>query len=179
MQLIFIEKVKSNREAFAAKVIEVSNKLGIDPNWLMIIMYFESGISHTIVNPDGGATGLIQFMPNTAKSLGTTTTALATMSNVQQLDYVYKYFKPKAGQYGSGEDLYLYTFFPLAVGKPDDWTIQTKNLSAYNIAHQNPVLDLNKDGKITVGEWREALRKNLSKMIKDKAIFNIFFKKKV
>lgn len=179
MAVVFIEKVKTNREAFAAKVIEISNKLGIDPNWLMMIMYFESGLSHIIVNPMGGATGLIQFMPATARGLGTTTQALAAMTNVQQLDYVYKYFRLKAGQFKSGEDMYLYTFFISAVGKPDSWVIQSPTLSAQTVARYNMSLDLNKDGQITIGEWRQALRKHLAARIKDNTILEMFFKKKV
>ncbi len=178
MPLIFINKVTVNRSAFAAKVIQISNLLGIDPNWLMIIMNFESGLRSNIVNPDGGATGLIQFMPGTARSLGTTTAALAAMSNVEQLNWVYKYFKPKAGQFKSGEDLYLFTFFMIAVGKPDDWVIQAKGLSAQTVAKHNVSLDLNKDGKITIGEWKHALRLHLSKWIKDKSILDMFFEKK-
>lgn len=39
-------------------------------------------------------TGLIQFMEATAKSvLGTSAKSLAAMSDIQQLDYVEKYFK--------------------------------------------------------------------------------------
>ena len=41
-----------------------------------------------------GATGLIQFLPSTARGLGTTTDALAGMSSVEQLNYVEKYFDP-------------------------------------------------------------------------------------
>jgi hypothetical protein len=59
------------------------------------------------------ATGIIQFMPRTAKGLNTTTQALYKMTNVQQLDYVYKYFLPAKGKLKSFEDLYLYTFYPL------------------------------------------------------------------
>ena len=45
------------------------------------------------------ATGLIQFMPKTAKNLGTSTQQLFKMSNVQQLDYVYKYFLSAKADY--------------------------------------------------------------------------------
>lgn len=180
--MIYQDKVKVNQAAFIAKVRQIASLLQIDPDWLMIIMNFESAGTFSPSIPNGmgsGGVGLIQFMPKTAIGLGTTTAALAKMSNVQQLDYVYKYFKPKAGQYKSGEDLYLFTFFPIAVGKPDYWTIESTGMKAATIAHQNPGLDLNKDGKITIGEWKEALRKLLSKRIKDPAVFDIFFKKKV
>ena len=93
--LIFINKVKSNIAAFGNKVILIAQMLGINPNWIMFVMNNESGLNHTIKNPNGSATGLIQFTEATAKNLSITTAELKAMSNVQQLDYVYKYFNKK------------------------------------------------------------------------------------
>jgi hypothetical protein len=151
------EKVKTNKDAFIAKVISTSQRLNIEPEWLMQVFNSESGVNHLAVNPITNATGLIQFMPNTAVSLGTTVAALKAMTNVQQLDYVYKYLAPYAGRMQSYIDVYFTVFFPLAIGKPDDWVFQTATLSANKIATQNPIFDLNKDGKLTVAEVREAM----------------------
>ena len=64
---------------------------------LLAVIEKESGFDHTIQNTTGEkptyATGLIQFMPDTAKGLGTTTDALKSMSVLDQLDYVDKYFQ--------------------------------------------------------------------------------------
>ena len=113
MTLLWLNLVKENASAFSTKVLSIAQNLGIDPNWLMHVMYSESGLNHRIVNPMGGATGLIQFMPSTAKGLGTTTSALSNMSNVEQLDWVYKYFKPYTGKIKSFVDLYMITFMPV------------------------------------------------------------------
>lgn len=155
MSLLFEGYVTSNKQDFTAKVKSISNKLLIDPNWLMAVMYKESRLNPQAVNSNGGATGLIQFMPATAQSLGTSTAALKAMSNVQQLDYVYKYYKPYITKLNSYPDLYLATFFPAALGKADDYVMQTSKLSAATIAAANPGIDLNKDGKITVGEFKK------------------------
>ena len=155
--MLYEEKVKTNKDAFIAKVISISQKLGIEPEWLMQVFVNESGVNHQAVNPITNATGLIQFMPNTAISLGTTVAALKAMTNVQQLDYVYKYLAPYTGKMQSYIDVYFTVFFPLAIGKPDDWVFQTSALTASKIATQNPVFDLNKDGKLTVAEVREAM----------------------
>lgn len=168
MSLLFEEKVTRNKEAFIAKVKSISAKLLIEPDWLMAVMYKESGINEKAVNPNGGATGLIQFMPATAQSLGTTTAALKAMSNVEQLDYVYKYYKPYITKLNSYPDLYLATFFPAALGKSDDWVLQTSRLSAKTIARANPVIDLNKDDKITVGEFKEYCYKQFSTEIQNR-----------
>ncbi len=161
--LKYIELVNENRPQFEAKVIEIAGKLNIPPDWLMLVMESESGLSHTIVNPMGGATGLIQFMPSTAKGLGTTTTALKRMSNVQQLDYVYKYFRPYKKQLQTGYDLYSINFFPAMLGKPDDWEIHSDKLSAETIAKYNKSLDLDHNNVITVAEWKKSLDKKFKK----------------
>lgn len=110
------------------------------------------------------ATGLIQFMPKTAKHLGTSTQELFKMNNVQQLDYVYKYFLPAKGKLKSFEDLYLYTFYPISVGKPDDYIIGSERGLDYakKIVQQNP-LDINKDGHITVAEFKEFVYRKIPK----------------
>jgi hypothetical protein len=166
MSLIFIDKVKTNKAEFEAKVIDIAAKLDINPNWLMLVMNSESGINEKARNTKypvqgGYATGLIQFIPSTAKGLGTTTDALYNMSNVEQLDYVYKYFKPYRDKIESFVDLYMVTFFPIAVGKPSNWVLQAKNISAGAIARSNPIFDLDKNGTITVAEVEAAFLKRV------------------
>jgi hypothetical protein len=153
--MLFAEYVKENRSQFLDKVETIANKLLINPDWLMAVMYKESGLNHKAVNSTSGATGLIQFMPSTAKGLGTSTTALKNMSNLEQLDWVYKYYRPYISKLNSYPDLYLATFFPVALGKSDDWVLKSSSQSAKLIASQNPGVDLNKDGQITVGEFKQ------------------------
>jgi len=87
--MLYIEKVKENKTAFSDKVNQIATKLGVNADWLMLVMNAESRLNHRIQNPVG-ATGLIQFMPVTGYALGTTPQRLKDMSNVEQLDYVYK-----------------------------------------------------------------------------------------
>jgi hypothetical protein len=130
---------------------------------LMSCMAFESGetFSPSIKNAAGsGATGLIQFMPATAVYLGTTTDALAKMTDVQQLDYVQKYFEPYAYRVQSLSDMYMAILLPKYVGKPDDSVLFTEGNVSYR---QNAGLDANNDGKITKAE---AASKVLAKRVK-------------
>ncbi|TYB78337.1 transglycosylase SLT domain-containing protein [Bizionia myxarmorum] len=153
--LIYQDKVPSNiRTAFIAKIKEVSSYLNIDPNWLMAVINFESAgtFSPSIENHITGATGLIQFMPNTAQSLGTTVSALSRMSGVQQLDYVKQYYNPYKTKIKSYIDLYFATFFPIAIGKAGNYVLQTSRIPPGVIATSNPIFDINKDGKITKQE---------------------------
>ena len=175
--MILIEKVQLNkgesRALFEATVRNISQKLGINPNWLMMVMWSESRLNAQAVNSQPGdsadplmrsitrATGLIQFMPDTALNLGTTTVALYRMDAITQLQYVYQYFKGWAGKIKSYYDLYFVTFFPLAIGKPDDYVLETEKKSRFTIAKQNPFFDVNKDGKLTVGEIRRRMYESI------------------
>jgi hypothetical protein len=154
--MILLNQVSENKQEFAAKVEHICWKLGIKSSWLMAVMYKESTINHRAVNTTSGATGLIQFMPNTALSLGTTTLRLRAMSNVEQLDYVYNYLRPYRFKFKSYVDVYLAVFFPVAIGKPDDFILQTSRLSAGLIASQNQALDIDDSDTITkleVEKW--------------------------
>lgn len=151
------DRIVVNQSAFIQKLFVVAEKLNIDPEWLMIVMYNESKFKYNAVNPYTGAVGLIQFMPATARALGTSIEALSRMSNVQQLDYVYKYFAAKSGKIFSLYDLYKITFFPISLGKAGNWVFQSKDLQASTVARQNKIFDLNKDGQITVDEFENYL----------------------
>ena len=134
---IFLDLIKENKTAFINELEAVSTRLNINPNWLLAVMYKESRLNPQAVNKTGGATGLIQFMPNTAQGLGTSTADLYNMTNVEQLKYVEKYFRPYKDKIKSYLDLYLVTFFPVALSKPNDWYFETKNLSKEKIGIQN------------------------------------------
>jgi len=158
--MIFEEYVKENKEEFIEKVIKISNELGIDPNWLMFVMWFESRLKANAINPKSMAAGLIQFMPSTAKALGTSTDGLLKMSNVEQLDFVYKYLKRYNGRMKTWVDVYLAVFYPAAIGKPD--YVITKDI----VAKQNKIFDLNKDLDISVKEIETVLRRQIPKKYK-------------
>jgi hypothetical protein len=124
-------------------------------------MESESGISSTVLNKAGsGATGLIQFMPATARGLGTSTEALAKMSAVEQLDYVEKYLRQAKSIAGIGKDesidggtLYALVFMP-AHAKKD--TLAVKGSGAYMA---NSGLDLNGDNRITAKDLQMRMDK--------------------
>lgn len=157
--LPFIDKVKENQNEFGLKVIEISRKLECDPKHLMLVMNNESGLNHKVKNPTSSATGLIQFMDSTAKSLGTTTLTLKSMSNVEQLDWVYKYLLKYKGRYTTASDLYLGVFFPLALYKNDDYVFPKWASDA------NKIFDVNKDKVLTKKEFRLYFEKKYAKYL--------------
>lgn len=149
MALAYIEKVSTNRAAFEQKVNRISANLGILPDWLMTVMYAESGLNHLAENAKSTAIGLIQFLDSTLKNLGTTRNYLKSLTNVQQLDWVEKYFVSLGlkGKMQSVYDVYFAVFSPKYVGKSDGTVIATSGQSVYNA---NKALDTDKDGRLTV-----------------------------
>ena len=132
---------------FRDRVRWIGEDLGLDPNHLMACMAWESGRSFRadIKNMAGsGATGLIQFMPATARGMGTTVEALARLTPEGQLNWVWKYFSPYKGRLKTLADIYMAILWPKAVGQPEDYPLFTGGV-AYR---QNAGLDTNKDGKV-------------------------------
>jgi hypothetical protein len=123
--------------AFRNKLKQIAARLGVSTSDLLRIMHFESGLDPARTN-EIGAVGLIQFLPKTARNLGTTTAELAKMSAVDQLDYVEKYYKMNQVKPGMDlGDLYLMTYMPAAVqmNKPDDFVLGINPVStAWNKA---------------------------------------------
>ena len=146
---------------FKEKVIKIADKLETDPNFLMAIMSFETGGSFDPAQQShagNGATGLIQFLKSTAKSLGTTTAELAAMTSVEQLDFVEKFLLPQKGKIQTIEDIYMAVLFPKAVGKPNSFVLFQTPSQAFKL---NKGLDADKDGKVTKAEAAARPRKIL------------------
>ncbi|PZW41623.1 transglycosylase-like protein with SLT domain [Mesonia algae] len=164
----------SYRAAFLEKLVQVSKNLGINPNWLMLVIYWESArsFSPSKKNPYSGATGLIQFMPSTAKGLGTTTAQLAQMTAVEQLDYVEKYYSPYKHKIKSFIDLYFATFYPAAIGKPDNYVLGSSSYLIQKIAEQNPAFDNNKDRKVTKVEVEKTMLEKIPDLWKGEFLKN-------
>lgn len=143
--------------SFRKKVVEICADLWGDQNKikmannLMAVFKWESGGTFKPDAPNqanSGGTGLIQFMPDTAKKLlGHEVTIeivknywgkkynkktktyedwylkrvkeFAHMSALQQLDYVKKYFEPLRGRTVEFVDFYLQVLFPASSGKEE------------------------------------------------------------
>jgi len=145
---------------FKVKLEKVATALGTTSAALMAIFKQESGVNPHIQNSIG-ATGLIQFMPDTARRLGTTTDALKQMDGVEQLDYVYKYYKMTGVGDGSVGDLYMATFMPKYIGYPDNFVLGQKGAEGFpgKVYAQNAGLDRNKDNKITVSDVKQSVQR--------------------
>jgi hypothetical protein len=132
---------------FKVKLIGIANNIGVDPNYLISAMAFETGETFSpSVKNSNGATGLIQFTPDTATELGTSTTELAAMTAVDQMDFVERYFTPYKNMLRTIEDVYMAILWPAAIGKANSWALFSKPSAEYQ---RNSGLDINKDGCVT------------------------------
>lgn len=142
--------------AFRDCVRRIGARLGINPDFLMACMAFETGrtFDPAIRNAAGsGAVGLIQFMPQTAAALGTCTGDLAAMSACQQLIFVEKYFYPWKGRLRTLSDVYMAILWPGAIGKPEGYVLFDMADKAHPKRYlQNAGLDFDRDGRITKAE---------------------------
>jgi hypothetical protein len=101
----------------ARRVVEVANAVGANPFHLAELIHFESAgrWSSHVQNPRSGATGLIQFMPSTARGLGTTVEALARLDEVDQMDWVERYLRRLPQPLDTRQRLFMAVFYPAAM----------------------------------------------------------------
>lgn len=143
--------------AMAESIARVAANIGVRANDLAAVISFETAgsFSPSKKNPGSSATGLIQFMADTAKALGTTTSALAAMSFDQQMVYVEKYFKARGFKPGKPQTLGdVYTAVTGCYNKPpgvcySKYSSSSKNREGY---YKNKAWDANGDGNVTKGE---------------------------
>jgi hypothetical protein len=133
----------------------LSNKYGFPPEWLSNLINFETaGVFNPQITNSIGATGLIQFLPSTAKGLGVTTDILRKMTFAQQLSYVdlylSKYFNGSGANKGifdkktgkvtdkfTQTDLFMIIFYPVAVGNPN--FVFPENVQKANAGISKPI----------------------------------------
>ena len=160
MALLFSDKIPlSIRNAFVIEVQKIADDLGFyNADWLMLVFRAESNVTPQAVNPNSNATGLIQFLPSTARDLGTTVENLKKLNALQQLPYVREYLRraikiksvPK-----SAYDLYFLVHYPKAFQKSNETVLYSSDTTAY----KNNPLDYNKNGDVTVAEVKAFLNK--------------------
>lgn len=144
---------------FQKKLQKIASDLGTSPQAIMSVIKHESGGNPQAVNPRSNAIGLIQFMPSTARRLGTSVEDLKQMDAVQQLDFVYKYYKLTGVGDGSVGDLYVATFMPKYLGYPPNTVLGQKGANGFSgaVYAQNHELDRQGNGQITIADIKKSV----------------------
>ncbi len=148
-----------NDSLFRETLVGMGHRLNIDPSWILAVMFHESRLNPAALNHRGsGATGLIQFMGPALKDinqrLGTRyyLSDLRRMDAVSQLRLVEAYYEMVQERYGpirNFTDAYLAVLFPRSVGKSPGHVLFSRPSRRYL---QNSGLDMDKDGRVTVGD---------------------------
>ena len=134
---------------FMQKLEEVSKNLGFQKEWLIKLMRKESRLNPHVENTIG-CVGLIQFCPDKPgagfKTIGDKKYNLQNikkMSGAQQLSLVEEFYKPYVSKIKNYQDLYMFTFYPAAFGKPDNHVIGSEKKDPnykFIISKQNPAI---------------------------------------
>lgn len=152
-----LERLMAKEPDFMPKLVAGSRARGINPDHLLNVMAVETSGSFNpaIKNPTSSASGLIQFMAETARGLGTTTALLRKMTATQQLDYVFKYLDQPGyrGRLGSQGALYA-AVGAGQVGSNDESVLMRRGQRGY--AGNAATWDRNLDGIIRQGEMAQA-----------------------
>lgn len=100
------------------------------------------------------ASGLLQFIEATAQNMGSTTAAIRSMSPVEQLHLVERYFTPFRGRLNNLGDVYTAVFRGFIVEGGDESVVAPldSSIKEQRIYSLNKWLDSNRDGKIIKGE---------------------------
>lgn len=165
---------------FWNKLSQISGSVGLNPEDLLAVMFYESGLNPAAHNKDGDASGLIQFMPGTLDAVGFKgdPADFRQLNADKQLDYVSRYVASKAkfnsGGFKSAAQYYVANLWPVALQLPG---VRNEDPSAIiieeNPTHQkypgvsldyeraayrsNAVLDVDRDGKITYGDLQSVM----------------------
>lgn len=156
-------------QTFLRALAAMVDRHGWDIDGIAGVISHESGFNASAHSPIPGqtATGLIQFIESTAHSLGTTTAALRTMSPLQQLPYVERFFQRTLRQIPQAPESYILATYGRAdlVNAPDDLAIDHSSSDDPAEAERyrvNSALDATGKGWISVGDLRASLRRVLA-----------------
>lgn len=163
---------KHRNEADRATFVSTIAGAGYDPVGVASVVELESAQSWdpAIRGPKvfsmapGYPVGLIQFSPDTARSMGTSTAELENMSFAQQVKWLPAYYAKFGGPsaFQDPGDYYL-AGWGTAPNSPNDKVLATAGSVAYE---KNKGLDVNQDGTITAGDLRGLMHAKIASATK-------------
>ena len=160
---------------FNTKLRKIADTLGVKYEDLYKIIKTETAgtFKPDSKDPFGVSIGLIGFTRDTARSLGTSREELGKMTAVEQLDYVYKFYKKVGVKPGDDVGIIsMKTFMPAFAYSPDGTVLGKKGggtlmlpngkssgLSMHEVWKQNPLYGKSKGrDSFTVGDVKSFAR---------------------
>lgn len=134
------QELLDNKE-FSQALDKLCKNVWISREDLIVVMKAESGLDPRNVNKNSQATWLIQFMPETAIDLKTTTWEIRSMTAVEQLKVIEKFFKKNSHWKVLDTPLKVYQaiFYPVSLLRWSDfvfWSQESMEL-AQKVKNQN------------------------------------------
>ena len=141
------------------RVLDALSKLGWPAKEADVVIRIESGWNAAAHNPNGHASGLIQFMPATLKALGfradlapeARAAALRQLPPDEQLPLIQRFFAAAPKRWKYPGDTYLVVFAPAHIGAPDETVIFAEGSKGWSA---NPGLREPGNGPITARSVR-------------------------
>lgn len=159
-----------DNQSFQDKLDDISDSINIDKDSIIKLMNHESKLDPQSKN-NIGCVGLIQFCPDSrngsTKTIGNKSYNLEELRNNldKQMEAIKEFWETgyKSGKIKEPKDLYIYNFFPVAAGKPDDFVLQSSGLSAQKVASSNPIFNRTlgkpRNTPLTVGDLENYYKK--------------------
>lgn len=169
VSLPYLSYIRDNRHGFLQKLVKICKDLKINPLWLMHTMFNESRFDSKLADRISGGVGLISFLPSVIKSFLDTETGknltvndVLQMSNVNQLDLVYSFYKSwfevmKLKDNITPGDFAAITFYPTVIEKEMDW-----EFPSYVIEINGELFKEFKDGAKTKKAYYDYIEKILN-----------------
>lgn len=133
LSLPYSNLISENRQAFLKKLIRVSKDLGIEPIWLLHVIFNESKFDTKKSDKLTKGVGLISFLPqvisnfvNLETGKNYNTNDVLQMTNTEQLDLIRAFYKSwfdkmKVKRPIVPGDFAALTFYPEVIKKDWDW----------------------------------------------------------
>lgn len=162
--ILRLSTMKAGSVVKRSDVEPMAERHGWNANAIYSVIMSESGGKPTAKNKRGGAVGLLQFMPATLRGMGLTSADVLAMNASDQLALVERWFvgSPLRKNASPGE-YYAVVFLPGRYasrvprkGDAEGVVLTERGEQYYD---WNPLLDTNQDGKITVGDLTERLKR--------------------
>ena len=140
-------------EGFLERLEQMCRRLDMHAMALLSILHHETaGTFNPRIRNKYGAVGIIQFIPPTARALGTSDRELRGMTQLEQLEYVEKYMRSRQGEgtdLSNPSALATAVFYPRANGDAQ-YVIARRGSKTYRL---NRTVDRNRDGVLHAGEY--------------------------
>jgi hypothetical protein len=133
VSLPYLDYIKENRQEFLKKLVTISKDLGVNPLWILHTIFHESKFDPKKTDKSTGSVGILSFYPDVLKNMVNPETGknytpqdVLQLSNVDQLDLVFSYYKTwmdrmKMERPITPGDFASLTFYPQVIKKDWEW----------------------------------------------------------